>query len=145
MNWGEGEIGLESLIRQGREKMEGGGLNNLGNSGQGVGGDCESAAGEELGKFRQGVDRGGTGKFSIRVVGGEEISTSGIGKNAEQGDFWELLGDRMGAANGNNRAGPGCGHSLCGSDGCADSGKGAWAYPNNDLICWSGIRKRFLQ
>jgi hypothetical protein len=29
------------------------------------------------------MDGGGTEKFSIRVVGGEEISTAGIGKNAE--------------------------------------------------------------
>ena len=125
--------------------MESGRLSDLGNSGQTIGGHSEGATGEKLGKFRHGMDGGGAGKFSIRVVGGEEISTSGIGKNAEQGDFRELLGDRMGAADGNNRAGPGCGHSLGGSDGCADSGKGAWANPDNDLICWSGIRKRFLK
>jgi hypothetical protein len=82
MKGGEGEIGLERLIRQGGEKMESGGLGDLGNSRQTVGGDCESAAGKELGKFRQGVDGGGTGKFAICVVGGEEISTAGIGKNA---------------------------------------------------------------
>jgi hypothetical protein len=91
------------------------------------------------------MDGGGTGKFSIRVVGGEDISTAGIGKNAEKSDFRELLGDRVGATDGNNRAGPGCGHSLGGSDGCADSGKGARADPDNDLICWRRIRKRFLK
>jgi hypothetical protein len=125
--------------------MESGGLGDLGNSGQTVGGDCEGTAGEELGKFHQGMDGGGTGKFSICVVGGEEISTAGIGKNAEQSDFRELLGDRVGAADGKNRAGPGCSHSLGRSDSCADSGKGSWADPDNDLICWSGIRKRFLK
>jgi hypothetical protein len=142
---GESEIWLERLTYQGGEKLEGGGLGVLGNSGQTVGSDCESAAGEEFGKLRQGVDGGGTRKFPIRVVGREEISSAGIGKNAKQGDFRELLGDRVGAADGKNRAGPGCGHPLGGRDGCADSGKGARADPDNDLICWGGIRKRFLE
>ena len=49
MKGGEGEIGLERLIRQGGEKMESGGLGDLGNSGQTIGGHSEGATGEKLG------------------------------------------------------------------------------------------------
>jgi hypothetical protein len=63
-----------------------------------------------------GVNCGGTAEFAVVVEGGKDIASACIGKNSQMSDFRKLLGDGMGATDGQNRARPGGGDALGGSD-----------------------------
>ena len=91
-----------------------------------------------------GVDCGGTAQFALVVEGGKDIATAGIGKNSQMSDFRKLLGDGVGAADGKNRARPGCGDALRASNRGAYSRKGARANPYEDLVGRRGERKIVL-
>jgi hypothetical protein len=63
-----------------------------------------------------GVNCGGTAEFAVVVEGGKDIASACIGKNSQMSDFRKLLGDRVGATDGQNRTRPGGGDALGGSD-----------------------------
>jgi hypothetical protein len=63
-----------------------------------------------------GVNCGGTAEFAVVVEGGKNIASSGIRKNSQMSDFRKLLGDGVGATDGQNRARPRGGDALGGSD-----------------------------
>ena len=53
-----------------------------------------------------GVNCGGTAEFAAVVESGKDIASAGIGKNSQMSDFRKLLGDGVGATDGQNRARP---------------------------------------
>ena len=63
-----------------------------------------------------GVNCGGMAEFPVVVEGGKDIASAGIGKNSQMSDFRKLLGDGVGATDGQNWARPGGGDPLRGSD-----------------------------
>ena len=67
------------------------------------------------------MDCGFAGEFSMGVVGGEDIASSGIRKNSQEADLRKLLSDGVGTADRQNGAGPCGGESLGRSDGSANA------------------------
>ena len=63
-----------------------------------------------------GVDCGGAEEFAVVVEGGKDIASAGIRKNSKLSDFRKLLGDGVGATDGQNRARPRGGDALRCSD-----------------------------
>lgn len=117
----EGEIGLEleGLEVRGEVGCMGGYLFFY--AWECVGGDGESATGEEGGERDGGVDLGWCVEFSHGVESGEDIAAAGIGENTEKRSVGIVVGDGAGAADREDGTAPGGGHAVGGGDGGANS------------------------
>jgi len=94
----EGEIGLELVGLEVRGKVGGMGGDLFVDTWEGVGGDGESATGEERGEGGGWVNLGWCVEFSHGVEGGEDIAAAGIGENTKQRSVGIVIGDGAGAA-----------------------------------------------
>ena len=117
----EWEIGLELMGLEVRGEVGGMGGYLFVDTGEGVGGDGKSAAGEERVKGGGGVDLGWCLEFSHGVEGGEDVASSGIGENTEKRNVGIVVSDGAGAADRENGTVPGGGHALGRGDGGANS------------------------
>ena len=90
-------------------------------TGEGVGGDGKSAAGEERVKGGGWVDLGWCVEFPHGVECGENVAPAGIGENTEKRSVGIVVGDGAGAADRENWTAPGAGHALSRGDGGANS------------------------
>ena len=117
----EGEIGLELVGLEVRGEVGCMGGDLFFYAWEGVGGDGESAAGEERGERGGGVDLGWCVEFPHRVESGEDVAASGIGENTEKRSVGIVVGDGAGAADRENGTVPGGGHALGRGDGGANS------------------------
>ena len=116
-----GESGLEFVGLEVRGEVGGVGGYLFVDTWEGVRGDGESATGEEGGERNGGVDLGWCVEFSHGVEGGEDIATSGIGKNTEKRSIGIVVGDGAGTADREDGTVPRGGHAVGGGDGRANS------------------------
>ena len=117
----EGEIGLELVGLEVRGEVGCMGGDLFFYAWEGVGGDGESATGEEGRERDGGVDLGWCVEFTHGVEGGEDVAAAGIGENTEQRRVGVVPGDGAGAADREDGAVPRVGHAVGGGDGGANS------------------------